>query len=424
MKDLLNDASEIRETASRRVLMVNSYFHPSTGGIENYLRNVGRELVSMGHRATVLASRSQPTLALRDVLDGIEIHRYVAKVRDVPFALANRPARIRACRQRLAELLKENSYDVAWVRDLESLAALISLRDRPPVLFIQAAAYGIFQKAIHGPAHSRRLRHLVYRAIEHSFNLHAGRALEKLLLSRCEGRVVLSEAKRQEISNEYGMCPEAFEAIPAGIDTGRFSPATQSERATIRRRLGLPDDAFVFLYVGRFSREKNPSGLLRAFAAMRSPTQVALAMVGPASDEFRREADAADTPGPLFLPGEVHEPTEWYRAADAFVLPSLTEGFGQVLLEAMASGLPIVGFRSPTASWVLATEEIVADGIMGALANYNEDLDMTAAMERLARNPVAAREMGLNGLAHCRATYSWKSVSERLLAASSRLDRH
>ena len=129
---------------------------------------------------------------------------------------------------------------------------------------------------------------------------------------------------------------------PRGVDTALFQPERRSE---ILRRSWLPtgeDNKKVLLFVGRISWEKNLRLLVEAYRGMNHQ-QCHLAIVGegPALDELRQEL--ADVPVTFtgYLTGEALATA--YATADIFAFPSRTETFGQVVLEAMASGLPVVG---------------------------------------------------------------------------------
>lgn len=402
--------------AAVKVLLGNSWFTPAVGGIENYLLNVGRTLVGLGHEVTVLASQHEPDLPLQDRLDGIEVRRYPFREWDAPFGPLTPFRRIAACRRAVRSLLRETSFDVAWIRDFHTAAAILSCRRHPPVVYIQAVATSLYLRRAYRPAIGGSLRWRVYARLNASTPMWLAGAGERLLLQSCHRRIVLSRAKRRELAGWFRRPESDWEVIPAGVDLSRYRPADPATRTALRVRLGLPADAFLFLYVGRFTPEKNAAGLLDAFRRLGPSPKVALALVGPHSDAAAAEAKAADFPGPVVLPGSVIEPAEWYQAADALVLPSLTEGFGQVLLEAMATGLPVVAYRPSPGDPSLATDEVVEDGVTGLLTGRVPGDDLATAMSKLAADPPRAAAMGAAGRQRCERDYSWDRVVQRLLA--------
>lgn len=146
-----------------------------------------------------------------------------------------------------------------------------------------------------------------------------------------------------------------------GVDTVLFSPLWRSDRR--REDLGAGPADIVLLYVGRLAPEKNLGALLQVFRQLRRsglPVKLWLVGDGPLRKALQREAgDGVAFTG--FRHGQ--DLAERYAAADLFVFPSLTETFGNVLQEAMASGLAVAAFRAP------GPADIVVHGVTGLLAD-------------------------------------------------------
>src|SRR5262249_35530203 len=129
-----------------------------------------------------------------------------------------------------------------------------------------------------------------------------------------------------------------------GVDARAFHPRFRDP--ALRARLGLGDDGLLLLYVGRLAAEKNLPALLAAFARLRQQAapprreRLRLALVGDGPLAGQLQA-----PG-MVLAGERHgdDLARWYASGDVFAFPSRSETFGNVLLEAQASGLAVVGF--------------------------------------------------------------------------------
>ena len=176
-----------------------------------------------------------------------------------------------------------------------------------------------------------------------------------------------------------------------GVDVKRFSPAFRSR--ALRERLGVSDDTVLAIYVGRLGAEKGLGVALAGMhAVMQSApgrVQCAIAGDGPYEAEARRLAP----PGTLFvgrLTGQAL--SEFYASADIFVFPSATDTFGNVLLEAMASGLPVVGADVGPTRELLAEHTGVTFAPDDAQAFAARVLELVASPERralLARNAVS-----------------------------------
>lgn len=151
-----------------------------------------------------------------------------------------------------------------------------------------------------------------------------------------------------------------FRFIPNGVDGNRFRTGGSAERTALRRELRLPEDLFLILFVGFFSREKQPDFLFKAWASLQTDGLVpnGLIFIGATRSHYyevdpriaqgiRAEAQRLGVEKRIFFVESTHEIEKFYRAADLFVLPSLREGLPNALLEAMASGLPCIASRLP-----------------------------------------------------------------------------
>jgi phosphatidylinositol alpha 1,6-mannosyltransferase len=185
-----------------------------------------------------------------------------------------------------------------------------------------------------------------------------------------------------------------------GIDRERFSPERRDMEW--RRTHGFADDDLVVLFFGRLVREKGIDifvAVLRELQA-RVPAKALVIGAGPAADLF----DAL--PGAR-LAGHL-EGAELARAvacADVMLTPSTTETFGQVVLEAMASGVPVVGADAPSA------RALLSDGRTGLLCPPRDVAAYVAAIERLAASPQRRAAMGA-AAREASAAYSWDAASE------------
>jgi glycosyltransferase involved in cell wall biosynthesis len=174
-----------------------------------------------------------------------------------------------------------------------------------------------------------------------------------------------------------------------GVDSHLFDPRLRSDE--LRRRLVGRDDGVVCLSVGRLSEEKRVGVLLDAFAlALRTRPDLRLVIAGdgPARRELERTAPA----GAVFT-GELLgiELAELYASADVFCFPSTTDTFGQVLLEAAASGLPVVAVDAG------GNSELVQQWHSGLLVPPEEPRELASALLLLADDPRLRRRLGANG---------------------------
>jgi len=198
--------------------------------------------------------------------------------------------------------------------------------------------------------------------------------------------VAVSEAVRRDLLAS-GACFRADQVVtlPNAIDVARVQ-AGQFDQASARRALGIAPQAFVFGTVGRLSLNKGQRFLIEAFASLadRFPdSRLAILGGGRLEPELKRLAERHAVTSRVYLLGHVPEAHRYLRALDVFVLPSLVESFGLVLLEAMATKLPIVATRTDGAREVLGeTAELVPGADAVALTNAMERIYRTADRDR------------------------------------------
>lgn len=215
--------------------------------------------------------------------------------------------------------------------------------------------------------------------------------------------LVVSRHWQSLLAEEYGVTAEV---VHNGVDRERFRPIDPQRRAALRRRIGA-GDRFVFLAVGGIEPRKGSVELLAALA--RLPPGAMLAVVGGHSFQdyaVYREAALGSLPGlglelgrDVVLLGTVddEELPAWYGAADALAFPSVKEGWGLAVLEAMSAGLPVVATDIPVFREYLTggtNALLVPPGDAGALAAAMHRLVVDEALRdrlRAAGNEVAAR---------------------------------
>jgi glycosyltransferase-like protein len=235
--------------------------------------------------------------------------------------------------------------------------------------------------------------------------------------------LVVSEAWRRVLLHDYGV---AAGVVGNGVDLTRISAPAAGDRDARRAVVGAAD-RFLYLTVGGIEPRKGSAELVEALGALaRAGTPPLLAVVGGHSFQdyaaYReRVLDRAAALGlelgrDLVMLGTVgdDELSAWYHAADAFVFPSHNEGWGLVVLEAMAAGLPVVATDIPVFREYLTPDRdalLVPPGDAAALA---------AAMRRLAVDPGLRSRLAANGPSVARR-FPWEAVARRHLDLYERL---
>jgi glycosyltransferase involved in cell wall biosynthesis len=258
----------------------------------------------------------------------------------------------------------------------------------------------------------------------------------------CERLLVLSESQVERARGLLGVDPERCVHVPNGFDPSTFTPR-DIDRAPFWRRLlveeprgwapggdpgsvayteadvaSLAGDATVLLYVGRFTKVKRLPLLIEAHAQARGSYAgpVALVIVGgfPGEWEGEHPLEAIRRTGArdVFLAGwhSHDELPELVGAADAVILPSVREQFGQVLVEGMACGRPAIAVDAH------GPAEIVRDGQTGWLVAPDDRDALAAALVAAANDPAERRRRGRAARADALARFAWPALARRVAA--------
>ena len=176
----------------------------------------------------------------------------------------------------------------------------------------------------------------------------------------------------------------------SGVDIRRFAPSAEA-RIKIRNELNIPADALVFLFLGRLTLDKGVMDLVDAFYRLAGELQdVVLLVVGPDEAGVRQRVAASGTPaaGQVQFVDYTDRPEDYMNAADVFCLPSYREGFGSVIIEAAAVGIPSIGSR------IYGITDAIVDGETGFLHEVGDAEDIYLQMKTLAQDPGRRMEMG------------------------------
>lgn len=232
-------------------------------------------------------------------------------------------------------------------------------------------------------------------------------------LARTDVVATVCEAARREVA-AAGLIPASkLVAVPNGIRLDGFAPGGAAERAALAAELGLPPGTRIVGAVGRMNPAKDPPLMLEAFRrlhATRPDTALVWAGDGAERAGFEAAARAAGLAGRVFALGDRGDVPRLLRGFTVYAMSSRTEGYSIALLEACASGLPIV------ATDVGGNAEIVRGGHNGCIVPAGDPAALAAALGELLDDPARAAALGAAGLAFAHAEGSLAAMAARYAA--------
>jgi UDP-glucose:(heptosyl)LPS alpha-1,3-glucosyltransferase len=303
------------------------------GGVETATAGLMAELVRRGHHLDLLTTRAQvsvPGVSIRPM----PVVGQPSVARLLSFAMAARRA------------VRTGAYDV------------VQSHERCVVQDIYRAGEGTHRGYLEAMGRSGARVNPYHRAVmlleKRIFRLTAAREI-----------VAISAQGKSEIERLYGTPPERVTLVYNGIDLNRFSPDNRAWLGReARSRFGLPENAWVVLFVGSGFERKGLGPLIEAMARLGDKRAHLLVAGKGRAQEYRAAADQLAIADRVIWAGPFPDVERLYAAADAVALPSLYEPFGNVHLEALASGVPVLSSARAGGSeliepgrngWVVAT---------------------------------------------------------------------
>jgi glycosyltransferase involved in cell wall biosynthesis len=362
-----------------KVLFCTLAYYPSeAGGAEHQGRLQAEALVRRGHEVTVVCARRDQ--AKSGAINGVSVVR-LANIRRQPFRQISYLASLA-----LYLLIRLNNFDLVHVHlaNLQADVAVAFARLYRKPSYLKLAAGG--------------RRGEIGRMSKIAF-------ITRLFGIRHATRVQAISDEIEADLEQIGVHGERVRRIPNGLDICQFRPPSSSEKAECRRALGLPEDAVIVLYMGRFARYKGVLDLLTAWQSLQ-PSSATLLLVGTANTE-NSISEMPDLEGLVVHPW-TRDTLLYYHAADIFVLPSHVEGMSNALLEASAGGLAVVATR------VGAAEEVVTHGETGLLVEPGDVAGLRGALTSLLGDPCLRARLGAAAAERVRREYAIEVVVDRI----------
>lgn len=249
---------------------------------------------------------------------------------------------------------------------------------------------------------------------------------EEQVVGASAALIANTSAEAASLVSLYDACPDNVFVVPPGVDLSTYK--INGGKKTSRKKLNIAEDALMLAFVGRIQPHKGPEVLIRAVAEMLKHTPMLRAklktvIIGGASGNGSQEPERLQALTKFlgvddvvdFLPPVPHEQlADWYRASDLVCVPSYSESFGLVALEAQACGTPVV------ATAVGGLRTAVADGISGSLVDGHDPRAWSAVISRLLMEPERRLLMSMGAVEHA-SHFGWDATARGILDVYDRV---
>ena len=374
-----------------RICFISRRFFPAISGMSVYAANLLRELVRMGHDVTMVSQ-------YRGDAGGTRVYG------------GGPPPEVAGVRVIGLEALGEQDGG-DFERDVETMAQVVVQEHGREPFDVIHAQYG-YPTGLAALVAGRRTGVPNLVSIQggdgHWVGSCCGTHKRAMLsvLGHAGAVLIGSRSFAAEVTENHGTPPDRFTIIPGAIETKRFVPNPAKTPGSLS---GPP----VLLYHGRVDRRKGVLDLLDAFATLQKKTRLKLVIsgIGPDSDAAAERAVELELGDAVELSGyaDYWKVPAVYRRGDVFVSPTYAEGFSNTILEAMATGLPVVSTETTGVVDCLRHEE-------NALLHEPGDVaGLAAATERMVRDEPLRRRLAAQALEETRTLYSWPSVAKQIV---------
>jgi sugar transferase (PEP-CTERM/EpsH1 system associated) len=364
-------------------LIVHVIHHLGVGGLENGLINLINHIPPERYRHAIICLKGYSDFRRRITRENVEI-----------IALNKREGKDFSVYLNLFKILRRLRPDIVHTRNLGTMEGQV------------IAAVAGARARVHGE-HGRDIFDLHGR--NRKYNL-----LRKAIRPFVDHFIAVSRDLESWLVNTIGATPHRISQIYNGVDSLRFHPRSGKNFKGGPQGF-FTENAFVIGSVGRMASVKNYPGLIQAFLALleepAARERFRLLIVGEGSSrqeciEMLREAGAEAL---AWFPGERADIPELMNTMDLFVLPSLGEGISNTILEAMATGLPVV------ATNVGGNVELVKEGLTGILVPPGEPAAMAQAILQYHRNPDLIIKHGKAARQQIEASFSMEAMTKGYL---------
>ena len=379
------------------------------GGAERVLYEESTHLVNRGHTVRVLTRKLPYHESDVENIDGVEEHRYRFQEKLFPFFFKSI---ISDCRRTFRSLDGNFPIDIInFHQPFSGIGVLASTSSRKVPLVYTCHSLSFEEYISRSSSPKNPINWLL-----HHLQASARKLVEKTVLNRSDQIVALSEYTCKKLERTYNLSPSKVSVIPGGVDLERFKPSMN--KTEIRTGLNLPRDRNILLTVRNLVPRMGLANLISAFKTLLSERRDLFLVIGgegPLAQALKRKVEEYGIASSVYFAGYIpdNQLHSYYQMADLFVLPTKElEGFGMVTIEALASGLPVLGTPVGGTKEILAhlgPEFLFADSNPVSLADL-----ILKTIKRWDDDPEGYNEISQECRHVAERYYSWEAHIDRL----------
>ncbi|MEI6670873.1 MAG: D-inositol-3-phosphate glycosyltransferase [Actinomycetes bacterium] len=385
------------------------------GGMNIYVAESAKRMAAMGVTVDIFTRRANPDLP--DVVEfapNVQVHHLGSGLAD-GITKERLPELIPALAEEFKAALAKQRYDLIhshyWISGKVALGAMGKGNTALPLVH-----------TMHTMARVKNLNLAEGETPEPPIRVQG----ETQIVAAAAALIANTDAEAASLVSLYEACPDIVHVVSPGVDLSNFTPG--SGRARARQDLGIAADASVLTFVGRIQPHKGPELLIQATAQMlqHSPhlrAKLKVFIIGGASGSNTAEVERMKelvswldiSEIVTFLPPVSRKDLpQWYRLSDLVCVPSYSESFGLVALEAQACGTPVV------ATAVGGLRTAVADGISGVLVDGHDPRAWSSVISRLLTEPQRRVLLSMGAIEHA-SHFGWETTARGTLDIYDRI---
>jgi len=361
--------------------MIISSFHPVIGGAERQAQQLAARLVKKDVSVHILTRRYKGLKGYEGI-DGVPVHRVPTIGKG---ALAS---------------LSYTFFSLLWLFRNRDKHRIVHCHQALSPTTIGVLSKFLFKKKIIVKIAGSDLGQIYTLPLQ---------SIRKRLLSKVDVFIAINDTIRKGLV-DLGLGNVTIKSIPNGVDVEKFAPVSFESRISLRERFALPQNGKTLIFAGRLHSVKGLDTLLQACSkALPTLPKAQLLILGEGPEESSLKNLASRlriTDSVLFL-GRRDNVVEYLQSADVFILPSMSEGLSNSLLEAMACGLAVV------ATDVGGNVEAITHGCNGILVPPRDPAQLAQALIHLIDNSTLATELGEQARITVEKNYSLSSVVDQ-----------